>query len=684
MPDDLERNPVDATDHIDLTQLVAHNASVRAHATVGAVYKSFEQHHQEIVAVVDGERLVGMCSRGQIGFLLGARYGFAIYSQHPITDHLLANCLMIPIGTPLLHVLDLALSREGEEFYEDVALVDDDQQFLGFMAVPTLAQQQSRLLSEKVRLAIQQQEELAATNADLFRGMSELRQSQGRYEILMENSALGVALLNRHGEIEAQNQRVGRMLGGLPRPDATPLPNLTALVVPTERARFLQTLHQEDERQQSAPRHAEFNLHLFDHGNRLFRFHFSRIPETGQICVCLDDITEQRILERQLAQREKAALLESLVGGIAHEINNHLTPIIGYSDLLLSDAEEGTEPAQLVSYCQIIRSSALESGKIIRQLLQVSKPVARELAGCDLNDLVEESLKLVQFRLKELGIEPALRRASSPAPVMVDAGQVKQTIVNLLINALDAMECATSRKLTIEVSEEAHRAILSISDTGHGIAPENLNRIFDPFFTTKGPARGNGLGLSVCFNLIKQHGGEIHVLSEPGQGATFRVVLPIHEMPLKPARPVVDPKSQMSITGARARVLVVDDEEFVTGMVQEILRTKLGLSVEWAFNGHQAIERLQQAPFDLVVSDIRMPGMNGVQFYEWVTTHIPRLRNRFLFITGDAGGVELTTQVEALGAPILRKPFTVQDLLAHSQTLLRSPAEDAPARLRAM
>ncbi len=291
------------------------------------------------------------------------------------------NVCKYPGRTPLLEVFEVALSRHGDYFYDDVVLVDEAGSFLGMIPVQTLVRLQTQMIAEQVRLAEKQQLELREKNQQLFRNINELRQSRGRYEILFENSALGVMLLDRHGVIETCNQRLERLLGieaTLAHPGQLNLPDL---ILAGERERFLHLLRGlEMLPAAAAPNSGEFTLSLPGRGPRLFKFFLSWIQETGQICALLDDITEQRVLERRMQQKEKSALLESLVGGIAHEINNKLSPIIGYADLLSNEVRQLHTTADLEHYCLIIRDSALESAKIIRQLLQLSRPHKVEMA----------------------------------------------------------------------------------------------------------------------------------------------------------------------------------------------------------------------------------------------------------------------------------------------------------------
>ena len=673
----VEERPTESTalENVDLLSLVEHKEFVQASETTENVYKWFQSHSYEYVGVVSGSRLIGVVSRGHIGFLLGARFGFALYGHQTVDQHLMKGSLRIYRGASLLAVLDQALSRQGDSFYDDVALTDENEKFLGIITVPTLVKWQSRLILQKTQLAEQHRQALQENNHQLFRSLNQLRQSQGRFEILFENSALGVALMNTQGEVETGNHRLEILLGR-PINETTHAFNLSALVAPSERDDFLRLLQGlEADPQEASPRNSEFLLNLPGRGPRRFKFFTSWIRETGQVCALLDDITEQRVLEHRLIQKEKSAMLDSLVGGIAHEINNKLAPIIGFSELLLGQLERNQPTEKLTRYCSMIRESALDSAKIIRQLLQLSRPVTVDLVVCDVRELVREVVAFLGFRIRESECEILLDLPADKMLVRADVTQLKQVIINLTLNALDALDADRKKQLRFYVAEQNERIVLKVADTGHGIKPEHLANIFDPFFTTKNPDRGSGLGLSVCLSIIKQHRGEITARSVLNEGSEFEVSLPkASESDILNAADTGQPDEDKSVPDNaqgidRRRVLVVDDEEYITSMIQEVLRNEMNCTVERVNNGLRAVARLQQADFDFIISDVRMPELDGFGLFEWLKENRPGLTENFLFITGDAGSQDLNQKLESLGARVLRKPFKLDTLMRECQIL---------------
>lgn len=664
---------------IDPATLVDHRECVQIGETVEQVHDRFRHHPHEYAAVVDGETYVGLVSRGHLGFLLGTRFGFTLHSRHLIQEHLLPESLVTTSSIPLLDLLERALTRTGEAFYHDVPLVDEDGRFLGIIPVPSLVRAQSALIAEQFQLAESRRNELLSKNQDLFRSLHQLRQSQGRYETLFQHSPLAVALLHPDGRIEAHNAKLQSLLGPVADLEGF-LPNLADMMPPKHRQSFLELLSLHDSGASLPNNHAdEFTLHLPELGERLFKFHTSLVRETGQICTILHDITEQRAIERKMAINDKAELFESLVGGIAHELNNKLAPVLGFSDLLMVRLEALGGHDVLQTYCNSISQSAQESARIIRQLLQLSRPATMELRKTNLRAIVDEAASIMRFRLRtaEAGLRVSVPEGSMD--ILADSAQIKQVLINLMINGVDAMEHATRKELQVRVEAQGEWAVVLVADTGHGIPADKLNRIFDPFYTTKSVERGTGLGLSVCLGIVRQHHGEISVKSVPGEGTEFRVLLPLarSDEQGKPEGPVARknlPRTPQTVPGAamtpRLDVLVVDDEEYITSLVQELLRSYLGWRVERVHDGRQAIQRLETTSFDLVITDLRMPGLDGFAILNWIREFRPSLLTKVLVITGDTGSQSLDRELSELGVPALKKPFTPDELVSQCRDLL--------------
>jgi two-component system NtrC family sensor kinase len=302
------------------------------------------------------------------------------------------------------------------------------------------------------------------------------------------------------------------------------------------------------------------------------------------------------------------------------------------------------------------------------------------MARCDFKQVVQEAVELLRFRLRNVDCQVNISLPAESCPLMADATQLKQVVMNLVLNAADALEGRPNRQLHLRVVPSGTHFHLFVSDTGHGIKSDHLGRIFDPFFTTKSPDRGSGLGLSVCYSIVKQHHGEISVESCYGEGATFKVTLPCGQLAaMGPARPSTAANGTGHIHGAMhsGRVLIADDEEFVTGLVQEALRLKLGCQIDKAVDGNEAVQCIRENHYDLVISDVRMPVLDGFGLLEWVRAHRPELVPHLLFITGDAGSAELNLKLESSEVTVLRKPFDIETLVQVCRQRMKSPRADA-------
>lgn len=655
-----------------LTELVHHHDSVDAQTPLADVQKLFQDHPGDFRAIVDQGCVVGLCSRATVGFMLGSRYGFSLYGSSPVFTARAPRPLIFRRDASLPRVLDEALSRQGSEFFEDIVLVDEHERLVGLVPVPSLARLQLKLFSKQLALVTSQDGELREQNLALFQINNQLRQSQGRYKALFENNALGVALLDPDGTIVAHNRRFVQLL----QLDEHPTPAsflLDSWMTPPARQAFRRLLAAHE---RAAPgTEASVSELTFDlpQGPRRFELHSSWVVETGQICIFFEDITEQGLLKQRIARQEKQNMLDTLVAGVAHELNNKLTPVLGFADLLYATAPESCR-----AHTVYIRQSAAEAAQIIRQLLNLSRPAGGQSVPLELNELCRDVMQMLRFQLMEAQCELSLQLPVTPVWVRGDAAQLKQVLINLILNALHAMEGVPQPNLKLSVKPEAETVQLRVQDVGSGISAENLNRIFDPFFTTKGP-RGTGLGLSVSQGIVQQHGGEITAESTLGEGSTFVVRLPAGTPPvagstvnLQPERPVVEPSP------SRQRALVVDDEEFVRQYMQEALRVCFNCSVEGASDGLEAVRKLRGGHYDLILSDIRMPHMDGFQLRIWLTENRPDLSNRLVFVTGHAGAFDLDQKLGELPLPVIRKPFTLDTIAAICRPVLERSKGSTP------
>jgi len=367
------------------------------------------------------------------------------------------------------------------------------------------------------------------------------------------------------------------------------------------------------------------------------------------------DITERRQTEETLRHTEKLAAMSSLLAGVAHELNNPLAVVRGQIELLRRAAGSGP----LVERTKKIATAAERCVRIVRSFLSIARHHPPERQEVRLNQVVQEAAELLAYPLSVDNIEVRLDLAADPPVLWADPHQLHQVVVNLITNAHHAMRGRPGPRLTLttRLSREEQSIRLEVADTGIGIAPEIQGRIFEPFFTTKPPGHGTGLGLGLCRAIIVAHGGTIEVESRPGEGAIFRVELPLTVPSSGPE--VRELESLPAIQGKA--ILVVDDEHYVADMLADLLRLD-DHRVDVAPNGHVALERLRAQPYDLVLIDLKMPELDGPGLYEALARDHPQLLRRLVFLTGDALSSDISAFLERAGAPYLYKPFTLEEV----------------------
>jgi PAS domain S-box-containing protein len=382
-----------------------------------------------------------------------------------------------------------------------------------------------------------------------------------------------------------------------------------------------------------------------------------------------EDVTERRALEQQLRQSQKMEAVGRLAGGIAHDFNNLLMVILGYSEFLLERL--GAEP-HLRGPAQEISSAAERASSLTRQLLAFSRKQMLAPRIVNLNEIATENLKMLTRMIGE-DIDLVLTPSKNLWPVRADGGQIEQVIMNLAVNARDAMP--SGGKLTIQTcnvtldEEEArHRAPLrsgdyvmtEISDTGIGMDPETLSHIFEPFFTTKGP-KGTGLGLSTVYGIIKQSGGYIWVESEVGRGSTFKIYLPRVAGTGEAAAPLPSAAQSQRVEPGTETILLVEDEANLRYLARQFLE-KQGYKVIEAADGAVAMQIAvaHESVIHLLLTDVIMPGMNGRELAQRITEIRPNVK--VLYMSGYTENVIGHNGTLDAGIRLLQKPFNLRDL----------------------
>ncbi len=392
-----------------------------------------------------------------------------------------------------------------------------------------------------------------------------------------------------------------------------------------------------------------------------------------------EDVTERRALEQQLRQSQKMEAIGRLAGGIAHDFNNLLMVISGYSEFLLDRL--GPDPA-LRAPAQEIAGAAVRATSLTRQLLAFSRKQMLAPKILDLNGVVTENLKMLTRVIGE-DIDLVMVPAAELGAVRADASQIEQVIMNLAVNARDAMP--SGGRLTIETSnvsvDEEHArfhpplasgnyVMLAISDTGAGMDSETQSRIFEPFFTTKGP-KGTGLGLSTVYGIVKQSGGYIWVYSEPGKGTTFKIYLPrVAELAQTAAAGTAPTESVMPEPGTET-ILLVEDEANLRYLARQFLE-KQGYRVIDAADGAVAMQIAvaQEGVIHLLLTDVIMPGMNGRELAQRISEIRPNVK--ILYMSGYTENVIGRNGMLDAGIRLLQKPFTLRDLKSKVREVLDS------------
>jgi len=380
----------------------------------------------------------------------------------------------------------------------------------------------------------------------------------------------------------------------------------------------------------------------------------------------------------QLIQSEKLSAVGQFVAGVAHELNNPLTLVIGFSELLVEKKpEEGIR-----SHLEIIAKNAHRCHKIVDNLLGFARQHAPDRKLIQITDTINEVVELLAYDLKTSNIDLFKDYQAGLPPIIADPHQLQQVFVNLLGNARQAIQAfRPDGRIVVRVRAKEGLVRVEIVDNGPGISEENLHRIFDPFFTTKPIGQGTGLGLSLVLGIIQEHAGKISAESELGRGASFLIELPIVAEPgqwgrdakLKPAQP----RGALRPAGSSGKlILVVDDEEWLLTLARELLGAN-GHAVETVLGGEAAVAALEGRNIDAIVCDWKMPGMNGIQFYEHLLKAKPQLADRVLFTSGDGFDESFREFLRNSEKPFLPKPFSIDEFREAVEKLLAMPLQRA-------
>jgi PAS domain S-box-containing protein len=374
-----------------------------------------------------------------------------------------------------------------------------------------------------------------------------------------------------------------------------------------------------------------------------------------------------RRTQEQLLQSEKMSAIGQLISGVAHEINNPLTAILGYAQLL---ENEGLGERALDFVGKLFKQ-AQRTQRLVHNLLSFARQRKPEKKQVDIRQVLDDTLALRDFDFNLRNIKVTRDVAPELPAVIADGHQMEQVFLNVINNAVDAMlEHEQGGTLSVKSYAQSGHVCIEFRDSGPGI--REPKKVFDPFYTTKGVGKGTGLGLSICYGIVKEHGGDIVALNSPQGGALFRILLPACA-----STPVDTPaEASRHVPPLSGRVLLVDDEEAVLEFEREAL-AGAGAQVVAVSSGEQAIQRLQQEKFDAMLVDSAMPGgWTGMDLYRWVAANLPGAEKNIIFTISDITG-ETGSFCKQGSVPCIVKPFQVADLIAATRSLLSRPEKAA-------
>jgi PAS domain S-box-containing protein len=493
-----------------------------------------------------------------------------------------------------------------------------------------------------------------------------LRESEARYRGLVNNATYGIYWVTTDGELLSVNPALARIFGFDSTDELLALRSSDTLYRdPAVRLRLLAEYTQSGRMNGTAEWKRKDGKVIQVHLNGRRTTNPQRMIECIEVIV--EDVTEKIALEKQLVQAQKFEAIGQLAGGIAHDFNNMIGAIIGWADLGMEETEPTSRPHR---HFEKMRQQADRAAALTRQLLAFARRQILEPRNIDLNQGVTETLSLLE---KVIGnnIEVKSNLAPDLAVVSADPTQVEQILMNLCINARDAMPQGGS--LHIETCnaafDEEHCAIqpfarpgrysmLSVTDTGIGMDAATLDRVFEPFYTTKELGKGTGLGLAMVYGIVRQHGGFVHVYSEPGVGSTFRVYFPISLEGVKSPERVPDTRP---ISGGTETILVAEDHEGLREIARETL-VNLGYRVILTSDGEEAVREFlnPRNHIDLLLIDVVLPKLAGPQAYARICETSPDVPA--IFATGYSADIDLLRQARQQKLPMLQKPYSPRDL----------------------
>lgn len=534
---------------------------------------------------------------------------------------------------------------------------------------------------ESIALFIRDLTQLKRREAELARKLNELHDSEALKSAIFDHALAALVSTNEEGQIVEFNPAAEAMFG-YAREDVRGRIMIEVLISERYHAEHMAELARMRAGGEPPVHGRHLNMEAMRADGTEFPIKMAlwrtQVGGAAFFTASMVDMTEQHNAERQrdaLRQSEKLSTMGGLLAGVAHELNNPLAVAIGRASLL----EQTIADAEVRADVKRIREAAERCGRIVRTFLDIARAKPLRRGVMDLNDVVRAAVEMLNYTFRTHSIELKMNLKSEVPIVTADSDQVAQVVVNLLVNARQALDDSVPGHRQIEVStgldpaaqQCVPRIWVRVGDSGPGVPEQMRAKVFEPFFTTKPKGLGTGLGLSVSRSIARAHGGDL-ILEPAGvsNGATFRLTLPVEpESPQGPVQVEMGTVAQ----SVMARVLVVDDEREVVSMIRDMLDSA-GFDVTTADSGAAALGMLDCARFDVVVSDFRMPNMDGETFWREIASRDPVLAQRTLFVTGDTLSASVREFLDASNCASLEKPFSRNALLQMVVSMLdKSP-----------
>ena len=507
---------------------------------------------------------------------------------------------------------------------------------------------------------------LARDITEVKRQTDAMRANDERFRLIVDALELGFYTIDKEGRLTSM---YGRWANEMRAAGKTVIGTHGREIVPAE----VIELQTEANSRALAGEDVTFHWSLKEsetRGERFFRAHLAPLRDQdgaiiGVAGVWTDETAsmlaerERETLRARLADAERIESLGKLVSGVAHELNNPLAAILNFTEDLLADQRAGDERMAL----EVIQAQALRSRTIVRDLLTfVRKGDRRSLRPETPGPILETLVRAVKAGLATQGVSFTFSSREADTPLMLDRAGFEQVVTNLVTNAAHAAGAGGWVKLS--AGRVGNDYEVTVEDNGEGIPPENFGRIFEPFFTTKATGQGVGLGLSVSLGIVRAHGGELiaeNSEAAAGGGARFTMRLPLG--PRETQQP--PPRIPDTMPKRKASLLIIDDEESIRRALRRYFERR-DWDVDEAMDGAEGLKKLDGADatveYDVVLCDLKMPGISGQELYNRLRAELPAAARKFIFATGDSGAPDVVDFLASVDVPVLEKPFELRSL----------------------